>query len=770
MIIIQSPLRVSFFGGGTDLPSYYLSNGGCVLSSTINKYIFITVKRRFDDMIRVGYTKTEMVDNVDHVRHDLIREALRMTGVTRGVEITTMGDIPSAGSGLGSSSTVTVGALQALYSFRGEIVTPDRLAEEACKIELNILGKPIGVQDQIIAACGGLRFIEFEKNGQIGVQELRLRADTMREINESLLLFYTGIPRSADKILSEQLMNIQSRLEILSEMKQLAVIARKELEHDNIERLGDMLHYGWNLKKKMASQITNRSIDDMYQAARRAGALGGKITGAGGGGFLLLFCPKEKHADVREALHQLKELPFRLEKEGVKPIFNYPRLENGTEDEIQRQFTGFKFRATQSTQPEGEEYSTRGGRERDVREKLQAYISTIQETIDKLPIESIDRVVSVLHRARIGERKIYTMGNGGSATTAAHFVCDLNKNLRCEGLPDFNAHNLTDNIATFSAYANDNGYENVFIEQLSDTLESNDIVIAISASGNSSNVLRAVEFANQKGAITIGFTGFDGGQLHSLVDLSISIDNNCIEQVEDVHLMLEHMIVVALRQQRIGSIDREMEVDEYSAEIDLLQGNEKLGMRVSFEISSEDLPGAGHGSVAELYYLLHRTMISTRPIGELLGDVLTTIMEFMRAETGSLLIVDENNNLSGGMVFYEGRTEERGQSELAEIGKNGLARWVVDNRMPTIIENTAEDSRWLQRYDQQINRTAVSVPIFILGRFFGILSLSRQGSAQFTTKDVNLLSGVGVVMSLNGITTESGDQWIGSRQDLPRVE
>jgi D-glycero-alpha-D-manno-heptose-7-phosphate kinase len=325
MIIVQTPLRVSFFGGGTDFRSFFAVEGGCVLSSAIDKYIFITIKKRFDQLLRIGYTRTEMVESVGEVQHELIREALHKTGISRGVEVTTMGDIPSAGSGLGSSSTVTVGALHAMYTFLGEIVPAERLAREACEIEIDILGKPIGVQDQYIAAYGGLRFMEFTLAGQVLCERIDLGSDLLRRLNESLLLFFTGVTRQADSILGEQKRNIHDRMAILREMKQMAYTARDELRAGNLEAMGRLLHEGWQLKKQLASQISNGAIDEMYQTARRAGALGGKITGAGGGGFLLLYCLPERREAVRDALKPLQELPFQLEMDGTKVIFNYRR-------------------------------------------------------------------------------------------------------------------------------------------------------------------------------------------------------------------------------------------------------------------------------------------------------------------------------------------------------------------------------------------------------------------------------------------------------------
>jgi len=325
LIIVQTPLRVSFFGGGTDLPSYYREEGGCVLSSTIDKYIFITIKRRFDKLLRVGWTRTEMVESIDQIQHELIREAFRLANITEGVEITTMGDIPSAGTGLGSSSTVTVGSLQAMYTLLGEIVPAERLAQEACKIEIDLLGKPIGIQDQYIVAYGGLRFIEFNPDGTVSLESIELNEDSRRKLNENLMLFYTGVSRSADWILVDQKRNIKDRLSILREMKELAYAARRSLGCCDVDAIGAYLHDGWQLKKKLSGLISNVALDETYAAARKAGAMGGKITGAGGGGFLLLYVPHEHQASVRAALSGLQELPFQLEPDGSKVIFNYKR-------------------------------------------------------------------------------------------------------------------------------------------------------------------------------------------------------------------------------------------------------------------------------------------------------------------------------------------------------------------------------------------------------------------------------------------------------------
>lgn len=325
MIIVQTPLRISLFGGGTDFPAFYEKHGGCVLTSAIDKYIFVTIKKRFDDKLRVGWTRAELVDSVDDIQHELIRESLRKIGITKGVEITTMADIPTDGSGLGSSSTVTVGSLHAMHALRRNLILAEQLAREACEIELNILGKPQGIQDQYIAAYGGLRFMEFNGNGTVSSQEIELDTRSMRYLNESFLLFFTGMTRKAEKILAEQEANIEDKVSILCEMKHIACTAHEELRRGHLEAIGHLLHESWLLKQRLASQISNGTLDEMYKTARKAGAVGGKIAGAGGGGFLLLYCPQERKESVRNALSQLQELPFKMGQDGSKVIFDYQR-------------------------------------------------------------------------------------------------------------------------------------------------------------------------------------------------------------------------------------------------------------------------------------------------------------------------------------------------------------------------------------------------------------------------------------------------------------
>ncbi|MCW3061091.1 MAG: putative kinase [Capsulimonas sp.] len=325
MIITQTPLRISFAGGGTDFGGYYQNDGGAVISTAIDKYIYVVIKERFDNKIRVGYTRTEMVSDIDEIEHELVRECLRMTGIKSGVEIATMADIPSEGSGLGSSSTVTVGLLLAMYAFQGELVTANTLAEQACQIEIEILGKPIGKQDQYIAAFGNLRRIDFHKDEKVDTRVIALTEEQRLRFGESMMLFYTGITRKADEILSEQKANIVDRDNVLGQLKAQVDEIEACLLENNVYKVGRLLHAGWDLKKQMAGKISNRGIDELYESALDAGATGGKIAGAGGGGFLLLHCPADRQQSVRQALSGLKELPFSLERDGAKVILNARR-------------------------------------------------------------------------------------------------------------------------------------------------------------------------------------------------------------------------------------------------------------------------------------------------------------------------------------------------------------------------------------------------------------------------------------------------------------
>ncbi len=324
MIISRTRLRLSFVGGGSDLPAFYRNEPGAVVSASIDKYIYITVNDKFDHQIRASYSVTEMVDHADQLKHELIRNSLRLLDIEGGVEITSISDIPSSGTGLGSSSTYTVGLLNALYAYRGYFAGAERLAREACYIEIEGCGKPIGKQDQYIAAYGGLQYIQFNPDETVFVDPIICRPETRNTIFSRLLLLYTGITRSADNILQEQSANTvsdETKRRSLQYMTGLARELRDALHQNDPDCFGELLHAGWVEKKKLASGISTSRIDDWYEIARQHGAIGGKIAGAGGGGFLMLYAPVERHREIIRALPELRPIPFRFEPQGSKIIY-----------------------------------------------------------------------------------------------------------------------------------------------------------------------------------------------------------------------------------------------------------------------------------------------------------------------------------------------------------------------------------------------------------------------------------------------------------------
>jgi D-glycero-alpha-D-manno-heptose-7-phosphate kinase len=326
MIITQTPLRIGLLGGGTDLPSYYLEHGGRVLNCAIDKYIYVIVKQRFDDEIYVNYSKKEIVSKVEDLEHELVREAMLMTGVTGGVEITTLADIPSSGgSGLGSSSAVTVGLLQALYAYTGRQVSAEELAAGACTIEIDRCGKPIGRQDQYIAAYGGIRDLRFGPGETVTADEVGFSTAERLALQQQLMLFYTGVTRSANTILAEQNANVAAILPQLDLLRDLAGQTVDRLREGDVDAIGPALRESWEAKRKLASGVTNSQVDEAVGRALAAGAVGVKLTGAGGGGFLVVICPPERQRAVRQSLSDMRELPIRLDRFGSRVVLNVAR-------------------------------------------------------------------------------------------------------------------------------------------------------------------------------------------------------------------------------------------------------------------------------------------------------------------------------------------------------------------------------------------------------------------------------------------------------------
>lgn len=321
MIITQTPYRVSLAGGGTDLPAFYEHEYGAVLSMGVAHHMYVTVSPRFEKTTRMAYTRVEIADGIDNLEHTIAREALRMTDLGKYLEITTVGDVP-AGTGMGSSSSLAVGLLNALYAYKGQVTSPGMLAEKACEIEIDILGKPIGRQDQYAAAYGGVNYIRFNPDHTVDVEPVPCDPAVLSELEDNILLLYTDQQRDADKILQKQSDGSADKLTVLRAMRDLAGEMRNCIGgRGDLNELGRILHEGWLLKRSLGFGITNPAVDDWYNLARANGALGGKLLGAGGGGFLLVMAPPDRHDAIREACGNPRELPFRVDRRGSRVIF-----------------------------------------------------------------------------------------------------------------------------------------------------------------------------------------------------------------------------------------------------------------------------------------------------------------------------------------------------------------------------------------------------------------------------------------------------------------
>jgi D-glycero-alpha-D-manno-heptose-7-phosphate kinase len=327
MILSRAPTRITLGGGGTDLKSYYSKYGGFLIAGAIDKYCHILANRRFYDSIRLSYSEMEIVDNVGDIKHRIFRVALQSTGIGRGIELHSTADVP-ANCGLGTSSSFTVSLLNALHAYKKEFVTQRQLAEEACHIEIDVLGEPIGKQDQYIAAFGGLTCLTFDIDGQVLVEPLRISADVFEELEENLLLFFTGRERSASEILSEQdgksKRDDPAIIENLHQIKEIGLQTRKYLENGQVDMIGELFHHHWETKKKRSRKISDPFIDECYEVARNNGAIGGKLVGAGGGGFLMFYCENHSKAKLVESMQNigLKRERFHFDFDGAKIMVN----------------------------------------------------------------------------------------------------------------------------------------------------------------------------------------------------------------------------------------------------------------------------------------------------------------------------------------------------------------------------------------------------------------------------------------------------------------
>jgi len=323
MIISRTPFRMSYVGGGTDIKAFYQEEIGAVLSTSIDKYMYVSVHSKFDGGIRIAYSKTEEVQSVNEIEHPLVRETLKLLDLDGGIEITSTADIPGKGTGLGSSSSYTVGLITALNAYKGISIPTSILAEQACEVEIIKCQEPIGKQDQYAAAFGGLNLYEFSPDGKVVVSPVLCSGDFRASMNESTLVFYTGTVRSASKILAEQtrISAKEDKRRVLRRMAALAYEFKSAIESNDLSQLGEMLKENWILKKSLTADISNSMIDDIYNTAMSAGALGGKLLGAGAGGFMMFLAAKEHHENIKRRLSHLTPVDFNIESSGSKVIY-----------------------------------------------------------------------------------------------------------------------------------------------------------------------------------------------------------------------------------------------------------------------------------------------------------------------------------------------------------------------------------------------------------------------------------------------------------------
>ncbi len=315
---------MSFVGGGSDLAVFYRKFGGAVVSTAINQFVYITVNKKFDEKIRVSYSKTEEARTVDRIKHPLVREAMKLLKIDGGLEITSVADIPGRGSGLGSSSSFTVGLLHALHAYAERYAGAEQLAQEACEIEIGRCGEPIGKQDQYAAAYGGLNFIQFHEDDSVSVEPILCKRETLRTIQDHILVFYTGITRSASDVLKHQQSAVASEKKKQAVMRKMVALAeqmKSELQRNRAGAFGEIIHEGWLLKKSLTSGISTDAVDGWYAKARKAGAVGGKLLGAGAGGFLMFYAPPEKHEAITQSLGKLRRMDFKFEPQGSRILF-----------------------------------------------------------------------------------------------------------------------------------------------------------------------------------------------------------------------------------------------------------------------------------------------------------------------------------------------------------------------------------------------------------------------------------------------------------------
>lgn len=546
MLVVRAPLRISFGGGGTDLAAYYEQHGGFVLSTSITRYAYVVVRRPPEGGYHLNSADYRISQSF---RHGLppVREPLslpkavlewfgRRGKLPHGVELFLAAEV-APGSGLGSSSAVTVALLQALAAYMGEQYAPAELAELAAWIEIERLGMPIGKQDQYAAAVGGLNTISFTRQG-VEVTPLPLSDHVRRSLAMRLMLFATGKSRHSSEILQGQVRSLSQEQEKngdndrhvtqrLHHIKSLAEQMREALKMGDLDSFGALLHESWRDKRQLSPHVTTPEINRAYEAARQAGALGGKLCGAGGGGYLMLYCPPRCQREVRSRMGALglQELSFGFDRAGAS-VLGQARPGPQT------------WRAAAIKE-----------KKKPMSGDLEQYWQELGDMARRMPLDDMQRAVDLLVECQKNGGAVFAAGNGGSAATASHFVCDLAKGTRSNGAPTFRAIALNDNVPLLTAWGNDTSYEQVFAEQLASLVREGDVLVAISTSGNSPNILAAAEMARARRARVIALTGAGANALERIADLTIATPAGAIEQVEDLHMSITHSLCVALRNQ-----------------------------------------------------------------------------------------------------------------------------------------------------------------------------------------------------------------------------
>lgn len=528
MLISKAPVRISFAGGGTDLPAYYHKYGGAVLSATIDKYFYSLLDYSSNDMIEIESSDYQLYQKMHDIGDLNLNDPLmipkvilRHFKVKDRVHLFLKSDVPP-GSGLGLSGAVTTSLVKLISAFKKKSLSKKEIAELASFIEIDVLKRPIGMQDQYASAFGGLNFITFNNNA-IDVEPLSIDTGCKDVLQKNTMLFFTGMYRNSATILSAQKKATEKKtkrvIDSLHKMKEIAFRMRDALVEGDMVGFGRLLHESWEYKKTISKNISNPLIDKYYRIAIKNGAAGGKITGAGGGGFLLILCEKKHQDKVRDALvgEGLQELKFEFEQEGTTLV-----LDN---------VGHFESKIT----PEG-------------------YLLGMSAVVKRLDKAKIDRITKIIFEAYKNDKQVFIMGNGGSAATASHFCSDLSKTVQVNGNRGVRAIPLTDNVALMTAWGNDTGYENIFYGQLYNLLNVGDVVIGISGGGNSPNILKAMRLTRERAAKSIGLIGFQGGKLKDIVDEYIIVSSDNYQFIEDVHMILVHLVISILREKVKGGV------------------------------------------------------------------------------------------------------------------------------------------------------------------------------------------------------------------------